>query len=134
MVAKLFAKHIKLRGRTSPVHIFFVQADREHRDIVSVLPCSPEKNNADLEEYNRGNRLCQEDKVFYSDLPLYTPKFSADPSRMGIGVGTPSRIIDLFDSGKLHVISSHVIHQLSVRYAADLGRCTIIIQSGTGSS
>ena len=29
--------------RTSPAHYFFVQADREHRDNVSVLPCSPPK-------------------------------------------------------------------------------------------
>ena len=29
--------------KTSPVHYFFVQADREYRDIVSVLPCSPRK-------------------------------------------------------------------------------------------
>ena len=30
-------------GRTSPTHFFFVQADREHRDNVSVLPCFPRK-------------------------------------------------------------------------------------------
>ena len=29
--------------KTSPAHYFFVKADREHRDIVSVLPCSPRK-------------------------------------------------------------------------------------------
>ena len=29
--------------RTSPAQFLFVQADREHRDIVSVLPCSPQK-------------------------------------------------------------------------------------------
>ena len=29
--------------RTSRAHYFFVQADREHRDNVSVLPCSPRK-------------------------------------------------------------------------------------------
>ena len=28
-------------GKTSPTHFFFVQADREHRDNVLVLPCSP---------------------------------------------------------------------------------------------
>ena len=32
-------------GRTSPTYLFFVQADREH-------PCSPQKDNADLEKYN----------------------------------------------------------------------------------
>ena len=40
-------------GRTSPTHFFFLQADREHRDIVSVLLCSPGKKIADLEKYNR---------------------------------------------------------------------------------
>ena len=29
--------------KTSPAHHFFVQADREHRDNVSVLPCFPQK-------------------------------------------------------------------------------------------
>ena len=43
----------KSNGRTSPTHFLFVQADREHRDDVSVLPYSPGKKNADLEEYNR---------------------------------------------------------------------------------
>ena len=33
-----------VHGRTSPAHYCFVQADREHRDSVSVLPCSPRKN------------------------------------------------------------------------------------------
>lgn len=32
-------------------------------------------------------------------LSLETRIFGADSSRMGIGVGTPSRIIDLLDSG-----------------------------------
>ena len=40
-------------GRTSITHFSFVQAHREHRDSVSVLPCSPRKDNADLENYNR---------------------------------------------------------------------------------
>ena len=40
-------------GETSPTHSFIVQAGREHQDIVSVLPCSPRKDNADLEKYNR---------------------------------------------------------------------------------
>ena len=31
--------------RTSPTHFLFVQADREHRDNVLVLPCSPRKDN-----------------------------------------------------------------------------------------
>ena len=30
-------------SRTSPAHYFLVQADWEHRDNVSVLPCSPPK-------------------------------------------------------------------------------------------
>ena len=30
--------------KTFPAHYFFVQADREHRDIVSVLPYSPRKD------------------------------------------------------------------------------------------
>ena len=42
-----------LACKTSPAHIFLVQADREHRDIVSVLTCSLRKDNADLEKYNR---------------------------------------------------------------------------------
>lgn len=37
----------------SPTHLFFVRADREHQDNISVLPCSPRKENADLEKYNR---------------------------------------------------------------------------------
>ena len=32
------------RSRTSPTHSFFVQADGEHRENVSVLPCSPRKD------------------------------------------------------------------------------------------
>ena len=40
-------------GRTSLTHFLFVQADREHRVNVSVLPCSPQKTNVDLEKYNR---------------------------------------------------------------------------------
>ena len=39
--------------KTSPAHFFFVQADREHRDNASVLPCSPQKDNADLEKYKQ---------------------------------------------------------------------------------
>ena len=39
-------------GLPQPI-FFFVQADREHRDIVSVLPYSPQKENTDLERYNR---------------------------------------------------------------------------------
>ena len=31
--------------KTSPAHYSLVQADREHRDNVSVLPCSPQKDN-----------------------------------------------------------------------------------------
>ena len=48
-----------------------------------------------------GNRLCEENKVYYFDpsLSLDTRILGADSSRMGIGVGTPSRIIDLLDSG-----------------------------------
>ena len=40
--------------RIFPTYFLFVQADREHRDNVSVLPCSPQKDNADLEKYNSG--------------------------------------------------------------------------------
>ena len=43
---------IWLSCKTSPTHFFLVRADWEHRDNVSVLPCSPEKDNADLEKYN----------------------------------------------------------------------------------
>ena len=39
-----------ITGRTSPTHSFFVQADWEHRDNVSVVPCSPRKDNAELEK------------------------------------------------------------------------------------
>ena len=41
-------------SKTSPALYFLVQADREHRDNVLVLPCSPRNDNADLEKYNRG--------------------------------------------------------------------------------
>lgn len=47
---------------------------------------------------------------------------------MGIGVGTPSRIIDLLDSGTLHVLSSKLIHQIAVSYA------TVLISVGALSS
>ena len=39
--------------KTSPTHFLLAQADWEHRDIFSVLPCSPRKDNADPEKYNR---------------------------------------------------------------------------------
>ena len=39
--------------KTSPAYYLFVQADREHRDTVSVLPCSPKRITTDLEKYNR---------------------------------------------------------------------------------
>ena len=39
--------------KNSPAHYFFVQADREHLDNVSVLPCSLQKDKTDLEKYNR---------------------------------------------------------------------------------
>ena len=38
--------------KASPAHCFLVQAGREHRDNVPVFPCSPKKDNADLEKYN----------------------------------------------------------------------------------
>ena len=62
VVAKLFAKHIKLRGAIEYV--------KKTRFSVQCIP---------------------------RDLNLY-----ADYSRVGIGIGTPSRIIDLLDSGILH--------------------------------
>ena len=43
----------EILGQTSPPMNFHVRADREPRDHVSVLPCSPRKDNADLEKYNR---------------------------------------------------------------------------------
>ena len=43
--------------RTSPAPYTFVQPDREHRDTVSVLPCSPRKEKTDLEKYNRAHSL-----------------------------------------------------------------------------
>ena len=51
---------------------------------------------------------------------------------MGIGVGTPSRIIDLLDSGMLSNIYFSVM-QFAVSHSADLSRRIIIIKSGTGS-
>ena len=39
--------------RTSPTQFFFVRANWEHRDNVSVLPCSPGKEISDLDKYNR---------------------------------------------------------------------------------
>lgn len=39
--------------KNSPSHFHFVGVDRERRDIVSVLLCSPRLDNADLEKYNR---------------------------------------------------------------------------------
>lgn len=38
--------------RTSPAHQTFVQVGREPRKIISELPCSRRKQNADLEKYN----------------------------------------------------------------------------------
>ena len=46
---------IRMICKTSPTYFCFVQADREYRDNVSVLPCSPRKSNADLEKYNSIN-------------------------------------------------------------------------------
>ena len=37
-------KVVVIGGNTSPAHYSFVQADREHRDNVSVLPCSPKED------------------------------------------------------------------------------------------
>ena len=42
--ATLSVSKFLLVCKTSPAHYFFVQADREHRDNVSVLPCSPRKD------------------------------------------------------------------------------------------
>ena len=42
-VAAVLGEERGLPVRTSPAHYFFVQADREHRDNVSVLSCSPQK-------------------------------------------------------------------------------------------
>ena len=39
-----------LSRKTSPTHSFFVQADREYRDNVSMLQCSPGKEKTDLEK------------------------------------------------------------------------------------
>lgn len=52
---------------------------------------------------------------------------------MGIGVGTPSRIIDLLDSGVLPHHFSSVMHQFAVSHRADLSRRIIIVKCGTGS-
>lgn len=40
---------ITFRRKTSPTQLFFAQADWGHRDSVSVLPCCPRKDNADVE-------------------------------------------------------------------------------------
>ena len=40
-------------SKTSPAYYFFVQEIGSTETIVSVLPCSPRKDNADLEKYNR---------------------------------------------------------------------------------
>ncbi|CAD6592539.1 MAG: mitochondrial Homoaconitase [Alectoria sarmentosa] len=50
-----YAKYIHmnlstLSRKTSPTHSFFVQADREYRDNVSMLQCSPGKEKTDLEK------------------------------------------------------------------------------------
>ncbi len=94
MVAKLFAKHIKLR---------------EAVDYV------------------------KKTRYFSSFPPLGTRYSGANPSRMGIGVGTPSRIIDLLDSGMLPNVFNGVMHQFAVSHRADFSRRIIIVKSGTGS-
>ena len=53
----------KACGQTSPTHFFFVQADREHQDNVSVLPCSPREDKADLEKYNSPSAVVEKKKV-----------------------------------------------------------------------
>lgn len=40
------------RCKIFPTNFLFVLADREHQNIVSMLPCFPQKNNADPEKYN----------------------------------------------------------------------------------
>ena len=57
--------------KTSPAHFLFAQADREHRDIVSVLPCSPRKDKTDLEKYN-SDRLYGTNPALSNRLHLLT--------------------------------------------------------------
>ena len=48
--------------RTSPTRYFFVQAEREHRDIVSVLLCPPRKDKTDQVNYKGSTGgLCEGD-------------------------------------------------------------------------
>lgn len=63
----------------------------------------------------------------FCHLSLNMQPFGANSSRIGIGVGTPSRIVDLLDSGMLDVISSPIMNQVAVSHCADLSRITIII-------
>ena len=55
---------------TSPTRFPSVQADREHRDNVSVLLCYPQMNYADLEKYNSGLPLEIMHQII-EDIPLF---------------------------------------------------------------
>lgn len=51
--SNIFSRNSINNVRTPPTHYIFRQADRKHRDNFSVLLCSSQKVNADLENYNR---------------------------------------------------------------------------------
>ena len=74
----------------SPAHYFFVQTDREHRDTVSVLTCSPQKEKTDQEKYNRirttldGRRLSMAHKGRF--LATSSPRCSCLVSHCSNGV------------------------------------------------
>ena len=58
--------YVKCAGagrKTSPAPYFSVQADREYRDNISVLPCSPRNNKTDLEKYNNSRFRTQPCKL-----------------------------------------------------------------------
>lgn len=53
LVPSRLAVAFTCRRETCPAHCLLVQADRDHRDNVQVLPCFPREDNADLEKYNK---------------------------------------------------------------------------------
>ena len=61
LVALIFVILAMGTRKTTPAHYSFVQADREHRDNVSVLSCSPRKDKTDLENITEFVRLPSSD-------------------------------------------------------------------------
>ena len=77
-------------GRTSPTQFSFVQADREHRDNVSGLPCSPKRDNADLDRCICCARAIPFVCTFL--LSQYTPRQGANKAFNVESISTPGRV------------------------------------------